>query len=908
MAFVQKYKTGRNLVKELKDSTKEYVVEDVNKIDETIKVPETISPQPIIKPSTDIKTNDKITINGVDINKKLLIDNLKKKSFTATGLNRVAWDKILGKLENLSEYNSSNSLDVDYGSDLKYNTKDLEDRGNLVLSEILKEASSDKYSYKKEENKTPFTFSRFLGSEVGLGRDFNYATDFDILKSFEEDQYEPEYTKNKKTGLEEVVKNKYTTNLSTVKRAELISRYLDKEIENVINDPDDNKYIGGTVDKTEYLNRLNEAKNVSEQLKRTKTIKNAAPEFYRIGIDVNKLFNAQQQNNDTSSKETTNTDGSKTLSTTNTNGSRTDTTTYPNGSQIAKNYDKDGNEIKEDNTKKEEAAPVTNSKLFSTKPKGLPEHMLKSDYRSYIINSVKNPFIPGSTQWVNWFDNPFSNPYDSKTQPKEYAEWDKSVKGKTLEYSFSRPEGLKESIPSLEEIRKIDPSIKDWGDYIFKAKENPFDYNLLTEVFTNNNASRINTKKWNQWKENPKRIFNPFNVTTTSWDLWNKKYKRSPKTNVSINEETYKAATKDELNRYWTEYSKSNPKKGKLGLKIQPYSILSPDYEKYNKLIKSAKSNDFNTYYRNNQLNQNKGKINLLDNFIFPINTDKVTNNNSIIENKNSIKHIPEEEKLKTTTENKSGIGSSTIIGASNILSNLIALNINKNIANEYKNSLQTQVVTPRQFTSAKVYQDPSNSNKFEAFGNTMKPMTSDINAYQGVKRDFNKQLGEYLLKEQVQQATGIRQDREKVGAIQNEQLKENSRVANLNEASRIALNNKIAEINMGSAQKRGEITLDLLSKLGDFAAGYVKEKAAGEQQLDLANYNTELTNLTKEKDLIEKDTTLNFKQKTDALLALNDKEKNINKKYMTLLKGKYNSYFPKWSITSESPKTDVFK
>ena len=90
MAFVQKYKTGRNLVKELKDSTKEYVVEDVNKIDETIKVPETISAQPIIKPSIDIKANDKITINGVDINKKLLIDNLKKKSFTATGLNRVA--------------------------------------------------------------------------------------------------------------------------------------------------------------------------------------------------------------------------------------------------------------------------------------------------------------------------------------------------------------------------------------------------------------------------------------------------------------------------------------------------------------------------------------------------------------------------------------------------------------------------------------------------------------------------------------------------------------------------------------------------------------------------------------------------------------------------------------------------
>jgi len=345
-----------------------------------------------------------------------------------------------------------------------------------------------------------------------------------------------------------------------------------------------------------------------------------------------------------------------------------------------------------------------------------------------------------------------------------------------------------------------------------------------------------------------------------------------------------------------------NPiKRGQQGLKIQPYSILSPDYEKYNKLINDVKSGKFTNYYKIQQLNQNKGKINILDNFMFPTDINKSTTENkpiienkSTTENKNSIKHIPEEEKLKTTTENKSGIGSSTIIGASNILSNLIALNINKNIANNYKNSLQTQVVTPRQFTSAKVYQDPSNSSKFEAFGNTMKPMTSDINAYQGVKRDFNKQLGEYLLKEQVQQATGIRQDREKVGAIQNAQLEENSRVANANEASRVALNNKIAEINMGSAQKSGEITLDLLSKLGDFAAGYVEEKAAGEQQLDLANYTTELTNLTKEKDLIEKDPRLNFKQKTDALVALTDKEKNINKQYMTLLKGKYSRYFPK--------------
>jgi len=96
MAFVQKYKTGRNLVKELKDSTKEYVVEDVNTENNTTKTQE-VSPSESItvdKPTSIdkpvVNTEDKITINGIDINKKLLISDLKKKSFTATGLNRVA--------------------------------------------------------------------------------------------------------------------------------------------------------------------------------------------------------------------------------------------------------------------------------------------------------------------------------------------------------------------------------------------------------------------------------------------------------------------------------------------------------------------------------------------------------------------------------------------------------------------------------------------------------------------------------------------------------------------------------------------------------------------------------------------------------------------------------------------------
>lgn len=923
MAFVQKYEKGKTLINELKDSAKEYVVENVNEATNPLKstsenVPDKVntSDTPIIKPTINTKAGDKITINGVDINKKLLIDNLKKKSFSATGLNRVAWDKILGKLENLSEYNSSNTLDIDYGSDLKYDVKDLETRGNLILSEILKEASSNTYTYKEKE-KTPFTFSKFLGTELGLGKDYDYVNDYERLKSFEEDQYEPEYLKNKKTGLEEISlgKNKqpiYSKNLSTLKRSELISKYLDKEIENVNNSSEDSKYLHDTIDKTEYLNRLNEAKIALDQLKRTKTIKNAAPEFYRIGIDVNKLFNAQQQNNNTPSKETTNADGSKTTSTTNTDGSTTNTTTYPNGSQITKNYDKDGNEIKEGSTKKEEVkkevAPVTKPQGFSTKPQGLPEHMLKSDYRSYIVNSVKNPFIPGSTQWVNWFDNPFSNPYDSETQPKEYDEWDKSVKGKTLEYSFSRPEGLKESIPSLEEIRKIDPSIKDWGDYIFKAKENPFDYNLLTEIFTNNNTSRINTKKWNQWKENPERIFNPFNVNTTSWDLWNKKYKRSLKTNASVNEETYKAATKDELDKYWAEYSKSNPKKGQLGLKFQPYSILDSNYEKYSKLINDAKSGKFTNYYNIQQLNQNKGKINILDNFMFPINTDKVTNNNSIIENKNTIKLTPQEEETKETSEHKTLIGPSTITGIGNVLSNLFALRINKNIADDYKNSLQAPTITSTQYITPKVYQDSSRLNDFAALRNSSIPKTSDINIYQNSQQNFNKQLGEYLFKEQTQQAAGIRQDKNNLIDAKNKQSEEDTKVANANETALTALNNQKASIEASKKTKQGEISLDLLNILSNFVAGYKNENLNLTRPIDEASYRSKLDDIESKKQIIENDPNKKSEDKLRELGELANERQKINEEYMLLLKNKYNSYFSRWDEKTTTPKTNVYK
>ena len=194
---------------------------------------------------------------------------------------------------------------------------------------------------------------------------------------------------------------------------------------------------------------------------------------------------------------------------------------------------------------------------------------------------------------------------------------------------------------------------------------------------------------------------------------------------------------------------------------------------------------------------------------------------------KNSIKHVPEEEEIKETIEHKKGIGPSTILAGTELINNLVALKINKNIAKEYKNNLQAPTITATQYISPKIYQDPSRLNDFAALRNSSIPKTSDINIYQSSQRDFNKQLGEYLFKEQNQQATGIRQDREKVNAIQNAQLEENTKVANANEAARVAFNNKLAEVIMGEQQKQGEISLATLYTVGNFIAGYKGEQQA---------------------------------------------------------------------------------
>ena len=268
-------------------------------------------------------------------------------------------------------------------------------------------------------------------------------------------------------------------------------------------------------------------------------------------------------------------------------------------------------------------------------------------------------------------------------------------------------------------------------------------------------------------------------------------------------------------------------------MKIQPYSILDSNYKQ---LFENIKTSNFNTYYNNKKVNQNKGKINLLDNLIFLNNITPENKSTLVTENKNSIKHIPEEEKLKETITNKKTIGPSTILAGTELLGNLAAIKFNNDIARNYMNSLQAPTITATQYTIPKIYQDSSRFNEFAALRNSSIPKTADINIYQNSQRDFSKQLGEYLFKEQNQQATGIRQDREKINAIQNTQLEENTKVANANEASRIALHNKLAEITMGKNQKRGEILLNTLGNIGNYFAGYKDEQQNSEKLIDETN------------------------------------------------------------------------
>ena len=262
--------------------------------------------------------------------------------------------------------------------------------------------------------------------------------------------------------------------------------------------------------------------------------------------------------------------------------------------------------------------------------------------------------------------------------------------------------------------------------------------------------------------------------------------------------------------------------------------------------------------------------------------------------NKNTIKLTPQEEGTKETITNKKAIGPSTILAGTELINNLVASIINKNIAKRYKDNLQVPTTTATQYVIPKVYQDPSRLNDFAALRNSSISKTSDINVYQSSQRDFNKQLGEYLFKEQNQQATGIRQDREKVNAIQNAQLEENTKVANANEAARVAFNNKLAEIIMGEQQKQGEISLATLYTVGNFIAGYKGEQQNSESKIDKASYDTKSKALYKDIQIIENDSTLKSEEKIDKIRDLNTQLEKLNEEYSKTLKNKYNSYFSK--------------
>ena len=139
MPFVQKYKSGGG-TRDLKKESNEYVYETPKepevKQEQVDNTPKTSTIVETNKPITD----DKLTINGVELSKKKLIPYLEKKSFSATGINRLAWDKTLDALKKVSTYNTSDSLDVDYGNNVKFDLDGLNFLAGKELDFVNKKA------------------------------------------------------------------------------------------------------------------------------------------------------------------------------------------------------------------------------------------------------------------------------------------------------------------------------------------------------------------------------------------------------------------------------------------------------------------------------------------------------------------------------------------------------------------------------------------------------------------------------------------------------------------------------------------------------------------------------------------------------------------------------------------------
>ena len=158
--------------------------------------------------------------------------------------------------------------------------------------------------------------------------------------------------------------------------------------------------------------------------------------------------------------------------------------------------------------------------------------------------------------------------------------------------------------------------------------------------------------------------------------------------------------------------------------------------------------------------------------------------------NPKTLKITPE---TNEETKDNFKLGSTAITWLGDALSTASALQINNKIAKDYRNSIKYQTIAPQQFASAKVYADPSRVDELMGWLGNKKPITSDISSYYGAKRDFNNQVGEYLLKEQQQTASGIRQDRAKVSAIEDLRNREYAAVNRANDAAKTTFDNNLA-------------------------------------------------------------------------------------------------------------------
>ena len=474
MSFIAKYAKGSKVDKaDAQNPAYQYVFKEPKEIEVAEDVATTVTEDvipPVDAPSTEAPTvpkSNKLTINGLDFDKGKLIEHLRNKSFSATGLNRFVWDKIIDKFETEDNYNSSDALNLSYDNTTQFTPEEVTTRGNYILSEVLKEANPSKFKYNPPA-KSDLTPEFYFGKELGLGRNFDPTKDFDGLLALEEGNLGPEWVKDKEGKFTIKKKNDeivYTKNSSLEKRAALLSSYIDKRLESIANDPDDTKYVGNQLTKDEYKSRLVDAKNHTPELTLHETLGGVKMIFQRAGINIDNYLGNKKEVASitpagtpvTNADETSTTSGTSATNTTSTVASTTNanvaSTTNANVAPI---------------TPIVENPKVDASMIFKVKPLGLPEHFSTDDYYKYITTSLTNPYLPGSTQYDNWWDNPMANPYS--VESKEYGLWDERTKGKKMLYQLKEPP---------KDILDGIPKQNDYITYIQNSKTNPFKYNSV---------------------------------------------------------------------------------------------------------------------------------------------------------------------------------------------------------------------------------------------------------------------------------------------------------------------------------------------------------------------------------------------------------------------------------------------